>query len=264
MSNNNHRRFELETMTTTEARALLSGVKAALIPIGSTEQHGTNMTMNTDTRLAQAMCTKLGAAMYPDLVVLPPISVGVSYHHMAFAGSMTLSPATMQAVLFDYIRSMKKHGVQRFILMNGHGGNQSALSSAATVALHELEVEVVNVFYWNLATEEIQKAAVTERYGHACEIEASFGLYLDPSIVRSDKLKAAKLHDYPMPYSGLEAGPKVDYPYPWQYLTTDGSLGDATAASREKGEALIELIAGRLQAFITSFIARGDSHAVRK
>ncbi|XID90198.1 creatininase family protein [Paenibacillaceae bacterium WGS1546] len=247
---------ELEKMTTAEAGEMLRKAQAAIIPIGSTEQHGGNMTMNTDTRLAVEVGRRIADALYPRLVVLPAIPVGISYHHMEFAGSMTLSPDTLQAVVFDYIRSMKKHGIRRFVFLNGHGGNQSLLSTAATIAYHELGVEAVNVFYWNLATEEIRQRASTPRYGHACEIEASFGLHLDPSIVRQGSLRKASLREYPLPYTGFEPGNKVDYPYPWKMVTDDGSLGDATKASASLGEELIGLILRRLELFLEQFLQR--------
>lgn len=248
------RPIELEAMTTVEAKIALEEAEAVIIPIGSTEQHGSNMTMNTDTRLAVEVSRRIATFMYPRLVVLPAIPVGISYHHMAFAGSMTLSPNTLQAVLFDFIKSMKKHGIRRFVFLNGHGGNQQVLSTAATVALHELEVEALNVFYWNLATSEIRERASTPRYGHACEIEASFGLHLDPGIVRQNSLRPASLMSYPLPYTGFEAVNKADYPYPWEMITEDGSLGDATKASAGLGEELIGIIVARLEELLAQFL----------
>lgn len=247
---------ELAKMTTIEAARYLKEAKVAIIPVGSTEQHGGNMTMNTDARLAEEVSLRVAERLYPRAVVLPVIPVGVSYHHMEFAGSMTLSPHTLQAVVFDYIRSLLKHGIRRFVLLNGHGGNQTTLSVAATMARHELGAEAANVFFWNMAKEEIRAAASTVRHGHACEIEASFGLHLAPAIVRSGDLRPAELFDYPYPHTGFEAG-AVDYPYDWREITRDGSLGDATKASAELGERLIGIVLERLETFIRAFM-RGE------
>jgi len=256
MTDHATKKTALANMTTIEAGHFLKEVKAAIIPVGSTEQHGGNMTMNTDARLAEEVSRRVAERLYPNVVVLPVIPVGVSYHHMGFPGSMTLSPNTLQSVVFDYMRSMLRHGIRRFVLLNGHGGNQTTLSVAATVARHELGVEAANIFFWNMAKEEIRAAACTVRHGHACEIEASFGLYLDPAIVRAGELKAAELYDYPYPYTGFEAG-AVDLPYDWRQITRDGSLGDATRASAELGERLIGIILERLETFIAAFM-RGE------
>lgn len=248
--------LELEKMTTVEAQRVLPKVKAALLPVGSTEQHGANMTMNTDTRLAHEVAKAVAGRLYPELIVLPPIPVGVSYHHMDFAGSMTLSPSTLQAVVFDYIKSMSKHGIKRFIFVNGHGGNQTTLSVAATVARYELGVHVANLFYWNLAHQEIRAGVKSERYGHACEAECSFGLELAPEIVRMGELEPARMLDYPYRFSELERGARVDYPYSWKELTVDGSFGDARQASGEFGREMIALIVDRMEMFIRDFIEK--------
>lgn len=251
---------ELGRMTTLEAARLLKTAKIALIPVGSTEQHGGNMTMNTDTKLAEALSRRVAERLYPHLIVLPAVPVGISYHHMGFAGSMTLSPQTLQAVLFDYMRSFMRHGIRRFVLMNGHGGNQAALSAIAAQAKYELGAETANLFYWNMAKAEIRAAAGPDRYGHACEIEASFGLYLDPSIVKKAELQKAEQSDYPLPWTGYEAG-AVDYPYDWTLLTRDGSFGDATKAGEALGEQLIDIILERIERFMHAFMNWGENDA---
>lgn len=246
---------EIGKMTTLEAKEVLKKAKVAIIPVGSTEQHSSNMTMNTDTILAEEVSKALSKKMYPDIIVLPAIPVGVSYHHMNFAGSMTLSPATLQSIIIDYIKSLKYHGLQSFILLNGHGGNQAPLSAIATMIRHELKVNIANLFYWNLAGEEINEKVKSERYGHACEVETSFGLYLNPSIVREKTLRPAHMLDYPMSYTENERGQhKVDYPYTFDQLTVDGSLGDARQATEELGKEIIEIILDRMERFMKDFI----------
>lgn len=245
----------LAQMTTVEAGDRLNKAKLAIIPVGSTEQHSQNMTMETDIVLAVELSKQLAERIAPLAVIAPPIPVGISYHHMDFAGSMTLQPATLHAVLTDYIKSLKRHGIKRFLLLNGHGGNQQTLSVFSTMARHELDVQIANLFYWNLAAQEIREEAVSERYGHACEIETSFGLHLAPHIVRKDTLRSSDMLDYPFRYTGNEPGPKVDVPYTFAELTVDGSFGDARAATPEKGKKLIELILYRLMDFTKDFIS---------
>lgn len=249
---------ELERMTTGEAERAFKDATVALIPVGSTEQHGTNMTLATDTRLAHAVSVTLANRMRPHLVVAPPIPVGISYHHLGFAGSLTLRPSTLQAVVSDYITSLKGHGIRSFIFMNGHGGNQAALSVMNTVARYELGVRAANVFYWNLAKTEIAARIETQRYGHACEMEASFGLYLAEDTVRQNQLTPARLRDYPLRHTAFESAERVDVPYAWEELTEDGSFGDARKASFELGKEITDLILERLEEFVEDFI--GHAH----
>ena len=246
--------LELELMTTAEAEAALERASVALIPVGSTEQHGRNMTLATDTRLAHAVSLRLAERMRPHLIVLPPIPVGISYHHMEFPGSLTLKPSTLQAVVRDYIESLKGYGIRSFVFMNGHGGNQAALSVMTTLARYELGVRAANVFYWNLAKSEIAERVESERYGHACEMEASFGLYLAPDTVREDQLTPAKLREYPMRFTAFERAERVEVPFSWTELTEDGTFGDARNASYELGAEITELILVRLEAFVQDFM----------
>lgn len=247
--------FELANMTTKEAEEVFKKAELAIIPVGSLEQHSINMTLKTDTSLAYEVSKRIAERMYPKLIILPPIPVGVSYHHMDYVGSMTLSPDTLQHVVFDYIKSMKYHGLNRFLIINGHGGNQSTLSVASTIARYELSVHIANLFYWNLASKEINESAKSQHYGHACEIESSLGLYLDPSIVRKEDLRSAEMLQFPMKYTSLECGNGVDYPYSWKEITEDGSFGDARYASENLGEEIVEIILDRMEEFIDSFIA---------
>jgi creatinine amidohydrolase len=254
----------LARMTTYEAKERLSQTELVVIPIGSTEQHGENMTMDTDIVLATEVAGRLAERLFPQILIAPPIPVGISYHHMDFPGSLTLHPNTLQHILTDYIKSFKRHGIHRFLLLNGHGGNQQTLSVFATVARHELGVEIANLFYWNLATNEIKEQAVSERFGHACEIEASFGLYLAPEIVCDSSLRQSDMLENPYRHSGYGNGLRVDVPYTFAELTRDGSFGDARAASKEKGERLIELILNRLVEFSQDFIQKGRGNEDEK
>ena len=89
------RRVALAKMTSPEAAEALAGAEVALIPVGATEQHGPNMTLETDTVVAYRLALRIAAALHPRAVVAPqlPFPYGVSYHHMSFPGTMTLTPA---------------------------------------------------------------------------------------------------------------------------------------------------------------------------
>ncbi|MFZ4451422.1 creatininase family protein [Salibacterium aidingense] len=249
------KQVNLGWMSTDEFTIIKDKVKVAIIPVGSNEQHSTNTTLNTDTVLAERVAERVALQLNGKGIVLPSLSVGVSYHHMAWAGTMTISPQTMQAMLIDYVHSMKVHGIEYFVFLNGHGGNQAALTSISHYLRYEEKVSILNCFYWNAAENEIAQESETERYGHACEIETSFAMYLAPEIVRNNKLHPGKIKQFPVHGTAINKPNQVELPYHFHELTADGSFGDATLSSKEKGEKLITLIINRLTNTVESFIA---------
>src|SRR6266542_2983292 len=140
-------RVSLADMTWPEARDALAAARVVIIPTGSTEQHGPGMTLSTDITMATVMSVRVARRLFPRALVAPSLPFGLSPHHMRFPGTITLQPDTFAAVLLDVIRSLKQHGATRFMLLNGHGGNQAILSVVATRARHELDVRVATAMY---------------------------------------------------------------------------------------------------------------------
>jgi len=242
----------LPDMTWPEAKAALAEAELAIIPTGSFEQHGPHMTFEVDTARAYEFGRLLAARLYPRVVLAPPVNMGVSYHHMNFPGTISLRPETFQAVIYDTVTSLQQHGISKFLLLNGHGGNIPSLGVIVVRLKQELGAQVAWTSFTSLARDVIKERATSEVMGHSCESETSQAMYLAPRVVREDRLAAGELLE--LPYRHLREGYNLVYPYAFDEITANGALGDATQASYEFGQAIVEAALQRATEFLEDFM----------
>ena len=230
-----------------DVMAYLEEDDRVLLPVGALEQHGAHLAMGTDTMTAAAV--SVDAARAAGVLVYPPVWYGWSESHMAFAGSVTLSAATLQAVLEDVVLSLCRHGFRRFVLVNGNRrANLPPMQIAASNLMRAPGrlVAVADVAYLAFRrTAEIRRSA-SGGIGHAGEMETSHMLYLQPDCVWPEQARACPARPVGFQASFLASDPAHEsgdrYFLPRtpeafrQASRGTGVAGDPTVASRETGE----------------------------
>lgn len=202
-----------------------------IIPIGSTEQHGPHLPVNTDMNCCWTIATRAAQAVeeFP-VIVTPPIWSGQSPHHMRFPGAITLKLHTLVDVITEICESIAAHGFKKMIVLNGHGGNSALVQTLCQHKLrYENGLEVIPITYWDLIPEVFKEVMEVDRpgVGHAGEAETSLQLYLQPDLVEWSLAQPA-----------------------------DGVHVDPRAATKEKGRRIVEAAVKKLAEVIREYHAR--------
>lgn len=200
-----------------------------LLPLGSTEQHGPHLPLDTDTRIAVAVAEGV-AARRPegDVIVAPAITYGASGEHQGFPGTLSIGTAALELVIVELVRSAGPE-FSRIVVVNGHGGNLEAIGAATATLAHEQRP--VDVWSPRLVGGDT----------HAGRTETSLLLALDPTIVRLERAEPGVTEPLAALLPALRAGGLAA-------VTPNGVLGDPTGASAEEGEALLALMIAELDA----------------
>jgi creatinine amidohydrolase len=240
-------------MTWPEVEERLKESDIALVPVGSTEQHGPALPLDNDhfsaVQFAKMVAEKLWDTV--KVVVTPPIAFGYSPHHMGFKGTITLRESTLADVIVDICTSLASHGFKKIVLINGHGGNVTAIGNALHSLQGKIDAQVFNIDWWAVASDKILEVATRPVY-HACDMETSVSMYLGQQV-REDKLV-----DEPgkSPVPGFvdpdlfAPPPKVSMMYSMKDITDSGVVGYATKATKKKGKQIAEVALNRIVKFI--------------
>jgi creatinine amidohydrolase len=237
---------EWPRLTAAELRQRADADAILILPIGATEQHGPHLPTMTDNRIVHAVAVaaaRLIADRQP-VVVAPVIPFGLSEHHVSLGGTLTLDLATLHGLLRCLFGSAIRQGFKRLFILNGHGGNAAALEAVVGELTIEHRLPIATAAYWRIAERSI--SCILERQDgvlHACEAETSLMLALEPDLVPAQP--AADCRGDLVP--GAAAIPGLNQAvYRWRQLgsrAATGVIGEAHAASAEKGRRLLDAIA---------------------
>lgn len=192
-----------------------------VVPLGSLEQHGPHLPLDTDTQIACAIAER-AASRAPGCVVAPPLSFGASGEHAGFAGTLSIGSDVLASVVVELVRSAVPP-FARVLLLNGHGGNATGV--AAAVDLCRSEGRPVDV--WS--------PRVPGGDAHAGRTETSLMLAIDPDRVRVSSMEPGASASLAELMPDLRRGGVAA-------VSSNGVLGDPTGASADEGETLMETL----------------------
>ncbi|MFF1417790.1 creatininase family protein [Streptomyces sp. NPDC058280] len=249
--------LRLAEMTTEEAAAAVTASPVVIIPAGAFEQHGPGMPLATDTIRAEGVAERVAAELAGRAVIGPQLPVGVSPHHLAFAGTVTLTTTTLAAVVREYVESLYRHGWRKVLVITGHGGNNATLT---TVAQDLLTTHPDLQFAWTpvtaLAADVVSGMGVSEVHGHGGEAETAQLLHLTPHLVHTDRLAAGTTATAQLdPLSRLSRhGSHPALAVRYDRLSANGILGDPRRATAEDGQAVVDAVVVRVVAFVKEWL----------
>lgn len=205
----------------------------AILPIGSTEQHGPHLPVCTDfviaTEIAKRIAEKTGAYL------LPTLPISTCYEHKGKKGSVWMKPDTFYHVIQDIVLCLKEQGFKRVAVLLAHGG-----IFVANPAIRELnamydDLKVAKIdFLQFFGTKEMTEILECKDNLHACEYETSLMLYLREETVKKDKIKDADfIPDYPRDFLNYVSLVK---------LSKTGVWGKASLGTKEKGEKITNIL----------------------
>ncbi len=235
-------------------RSGLAAQTVAVLPVAATEQHGPHLPLSVDAALLQGVidaALPLLPAELP-LLLLPPQNIGLSTEHMAYAGTLSLSPSTLIAMWTELGECVARAGIQKLLLLNGHGGQVSVMDIVARELRQRCGLLVYSASWFSLPLPDAvagQFSADEHRFGiHAGEIETSMMLHLAPGTVRMEHARdfRSTSQDRSEKYALLGNGKSAKLGWAMQDYHPAGAVGNAAAATADKGAAVVQAAAVQL------------------
>jgi creatinine amidohydrolase len=203
--------------------------RVAVLPIGSFEQHGSHLPLITDTVVACAIAERV--AQTYDLFLLPPVTLSCSHEHGAWPGTVSISHTTLTAVVTDVLASLRRSGIERLALVNGHGGNyvlsnivQEANAGNPVMTLFPTSTD------WEAARTAGGLATTAHDDMHAGEIEVSLLRHVAPDLIKP----GVEASDHHAPDRGLLLV------HGMAAYTSSGVIGAASAGTADKGRRVLD------------------------
>lgn len=248
----------LERMTTVQAAYSLQNDPIAIIPVGSTEQHGPQCALGTDFLVPSNLAERVEAMEgMENIVVLPTIPFGICDYHMSFSGTINIGFECLYMLLSRVTKAMMQHGVRRFVVINGHGQNTPAIDQVS-LEVYRAGGIMASIDWWSVIGQ------IDERFangGHGDILETSAMMAVDERCV---DLSLCQDMNPGRPTDELSAkyiqvvnfrGGSIRIARDTKELAPSGWFGpgDPRGATKEHGEAMLETCAAYIRDFLMEF-----------
>lgn len=224
-----------------------SGIRTAVLPVGSIEQHSRHLPLGTDTIIANEMSRRISMNLtdmgHPNYL-LPAISFATSLEHRGFIGTVTLRPPTLGLVIKDVVHSLYENDFQYVMLLNFHGGNFILKPTVREINYDRTDRKVV-YYDGSAAPEEAVQEIFETQEMHSGEAETSMILAINPDWVGEDRPDFVP--EYPRPDLDMVSMKK---------LTPQGIWGHASKGTAGKGEKYMELESRYAALFLLDWVKR--------
>ena len=255
----------LAEMTWQDARQAVAEDRIVIIPLGSIEQHGHHLPLSTDS-INVAHVSAL-AAREVGALVAPCQVFGVSHNHLDFAGTLSLEPETLIAVIHDLVASLYHHGFRRILLVNGHGGNNATVEVAAVKVRRRFPDALIGHSYSGALGRDARQYMRSGFVYHADEGETARLMATRPDLVEMARAVRDVSPIFDTYYHRYYAAPNGDDPDslsglvtyglpPTQVLSRSGTMGDASVADVEAGERAVASVVRNLVRVLEDLKAR--------
>jgi creatinine amidohydrolase len=254
-------RYRYEEFTWPEIRDLVKEGPVVVLPVGTIEQHGPHLPLNTDVLTAAGISRLAVERLGGEALLMPSVYYAFNEHHLDFPGTIAVEGDTFVNYVTDIGRSLAHHGFRKILLVNGHGSNVPFLDIAARNITNRTEAICAMIPWWNLIPkplfDELRESEFPGGMAHGCELETSLLLYLRGELVRFERAaKDIHFQKTEFFYWDLQAPSPVFFQEWFSRYSKTGTVGDPTKASREKGERFVEAVVERLMQLIREFRER--------
>jgi creatinine amidohydrolase len=225
----------------------LSNIDFAILPVGSTEQHGRHLPLCTDSLIATALAENL-ARRFERSYLLPLFPYSSSFEHSGFPGFVSLKVGTVAAVVNDIVESLGMSGITKLVIVNGHQGNHFLRNITQEVNRYGPRMLLVpSRSAWDIAYKEAGISTTISRDMHAGEGEASLIMHLMPDAVKHSGAQDVDCPSRPLfEVHGMK-----------RYSET-GAIGFPTRATVEKGAALLNALVRECEKIIKEFVSEAN------
>jgi creatinine amidohydrolase/Fe(II)-dependent formamide hydrolase-like protein len=228
-----------------QAKKRLAAVDIALLPVGAIEQHGPHLPLDVDAFDADYLARHVALACSPPRpLVLPLIPYGVSYHHDDFPGTLSVTNETLARLVYEVGMAAARNGIEKLLILNGHGGNAATLHFAAQQINRDSGI-FTSVDSGETSDADIYAMTETPNDVHAGEIETSTTLAIRPDLVDMSQAKDT-VPSFSSSYLDFTSKRSIGWYAHTHKISENGVMGAPSRASREKGERIWHLMIDHL------------------